>query len=62
MLTFDAGKSMSSPNCNPEGCSIVGHGVLAAFHVSRGGACGSGAATRFPEDGSDASSKGFGGR
>lgn len=62
MLTFDAGKSMSSSNCNPEGRSIVGHGILAAFHVSRGGARGSGAATCFSEDGTDASSAGFGGR
>lgn len=62
ILTFGAGKSMSSSNCNPEGCSIVGHGILAAFYVSWGGARGSRAATCLPEDGSNASSAGFGGR
>lgn len=62
MFTFGAGKSMSPPNCNPEGCGIIGHGILAAFYVSRRGARRTRAATCLPEDGSNASSAGFGGR
>lgn len=30
---FCAGKSMSASDCNLEGRSIFGHGVLAALHV-----------------------------
>jgi len=62
MLTFGAGKSMSSSNCNPEGCGIVGYGILAAFYVSRGSTRRPRAATCLSEDGSNASSAGFGGR
>lgn len=61
-LMFGAGKSMPSSDRDPEGCGLVGHGVPAAFHVSRGGARGSGAATGLPEDGPDAPGPGFGGR
>lgn len=62
LIFFFAGKSMPPSDRDPEGCSLVGHGILAAFHVSRGGARGSGAATRLPEDGPDASGPGSGGR
>lgn len=45
---------MSTSDCNPKGCSIVGHGVLVALYVSRGGERGSGAAACVLEDGTDA--------
>lgn len=53
---------MSASNRNSEGRSIVGHGVLAAFYVQRGGTRRSGAAACLLEDSADAPGQGIGGR
>lgn len=45
---------MPAPDRDPQGRRVVGHGVLAALHVPRRGARGSGAVGRVPQDGADA--------
>ena len=53
---------MPASDRDPEGRCLVGYGVVAALHVPRRGARGTGAAGRFSQDGADASGSGVGRR
>lgn len=49
-----AGQPMPTPDRDPEGRGLLGHGVLATIHVPRRGERGSRAVGHVPQDGADA--------